>query len=72
MTDSLLLPEVINVWLMVVPGVVLLEKPATFPELPVAVQVNNVPVTLDVRLILVDALLQMLFESGVVERLGLG
>jgi hypothetical protein len=46
--------------------------PVIFPELALAVQVNIVPVTLDVRWMLVVMSLQMDCDSGYVVRTGMG
>ena len=72
MTVSGVLPLLIRFWLMAVPGVTLFEHPLIFGELVVKVQVNKVPVTPEVRDILVLLLLQIDSESGVVVRLGVG
>jgi hypothetical protein len=61
-----------SVWLRVTVGVGLLLQPVTFAELGVHVQVNNVPVTLEVRDMPVDVLLQICFDKGILERLGTG
>ena len=50
----------------------LLLKPATLPELGVAVQVNNVPLTFEVSVIPVDVALQICLLSGEFDRSGVG
>ena len=50
----------------------MLVKPETWGEEPVAVQVNKVPVTFDVRVIPVARLLHWLVLAGRFERLGVG
>ena len=65
-------PELNRVWFNIVVGVELLLKPPRFPELGVQVQVKRVPDTWDVRVILVDALLQMLLVRGIFDRSGKG
>ena len=60
-------------WLMSVPGIVkLFEKPLRFSELAVQVQVKRVLSLLERRVILVEVLSQIDFESGVVVSTGNG
>ena len=65
-------PELTRTWSSVMEGVLLLLKPLTLAELPVAVQVKSVPETLEVSVTLVDALLQICLSGGVLERSGVG
>ena len=65
-------PEFISVWFRIVAGTALSVKPLTLAELPVAVQVNKVPVTFDVNVRLVDVLLQSCSFAGVFDKLGPG
>jgi hypothetical protein len=65
-------PEFIKRSFNVTVGKALLLNPATLPELGVAVQVNNVPVTFEVRVIFVVKLLQICLFKGVFEISGKG
>ena len=65
-------PELTRTWFRVVVGVELSLNPVTLAELGVVVQVNKVPVTLEVNVTFVEVLLQMLFEGGVFDRSGVG
>jgi hypothetical protein len=65
-------PEFISRSFRVTDGMTLLLKPDIFPDPGVAVQVNKVPGTFEVRLILVDELLQICSFRGIVERFGKG
>ena len=49
----MLYPELFNTSLIITDGVLLDVKPVTWGDEPVAVQVNNVPETLDVSVIFV-------------------
>jgi hypothetical protein len=53
-------------------GIALGLHPVTFPELCVQVQVKVVPVTFEVRVMLVQVLLQMPVRGGLLERSGTG
>ena len=61
-----------SVWFTIVVGTALSEYPDTCPEDPFAVQVNKVPVTDDVRMILVILLLHCDFAAGMFVRVGVG
>ena len=65
-------PEFIKRSFNVTVGMALLLYPAILPELGVAVQVNNVPATFEVRMIFVVKLLQICLLRGVFERTGKG
>ena len=65
-------PLLTRVWFRVVVGTALLLNPVTLPELGVHVQVNCVPATLDVSVILVGALLHCDLAAGLFERSGVG
>ena len=56
----------------VVVGITLLLKPVICGEDPVALHVNKVPATFDVRVIPVAWLLHWLLAGGALERSGLG
>ena len=64
-------PELTSVWFRATVGTALSEYPVTFPELGVVVHVNNVPATLEVRVIFVDVLLQICLFGGELVRSGL-
>ncbi len=62
----------VSVWFSDTVGVRLSLKPLTLAEPGVAVQVNNVPVTFDVSVMLVAVLLHIAFAAGEFERSGVG
>ena len=63
-------PELISVWLIVLPEAS--KYPVTFPELAVVVQVKVVPATSAVREIFVLLFEQILFERGEFVTWGVG
>ena len=65
-------PEFTSRSFNVTEGIALLLYPVTLPELGVAVQVNNVPATFDVRVKFVLELLQSCLLVGTFERFGKG
>ena len=62
----------IRFWLIRVVGLVELVNPVIFPELPVQVQVNKVPLTFEVSVIFVLLLLQISLVSVALLRFGRG
>ena len=71
-TVSTLNPELINVWFNIVVGVELSLYPLTEGEEPKALQVNNVPITLDVKVMLVAWLLHCVLLAGLFDKSGVG
>ena len=72
MTVSIRKPVLTRVWFKRFVGTALLLNPVTLPELGVAVQVNKVPATSEVRVTLVCWLLQICSLKGLFERSGVG